>query len=206
MEKRFKNINEEISRIKTIISINEQLNLRDCEVALEKAGYDVKSPNERSVSCDSKKNMKCIEKVLNTNEFSNSNWKFNYGKTKSDCFLLAWSVSKVGGSPLCYITFYETGNAVITLRLNAKNNLDNLVFSMDYLCDGTVLEMTQFQFKGLLKGKTMVANIGTQEVKKLDGSIQLNTSGLAVTYGDYLEFFVGNDLATWSQIGGKLLK
>lgn len=154
-----RNLNEQISRMKSLMLIKEQcvgtnsIQLEKCEQDLENNGYIVHNSFEQYNMCENKVNLKNANIVLESNNVNTNN--LNFGKEEDgDCYLLAKSVKITGNEPKFHITFYDDQQVVITTRLNEDNDYKKLLYDGKYNANGSTIEFSTLKYKGVLKGNS----------------------------------------------------
>jgi len=134
-------LDEQINRIKSLMLINEQTGCggdwNQCEQDLEGQGYKVTSPNELSTSCDSNEMIKCVKDWADSKGITGKLTTGSQGSSTGDCYVLFKGSKTVpGGSTKFHISFYADGQAVITKRLDDKNDSKKLIYRGEWKCDG----------------------------------------------------------------------
>jgi len=153
-----RNLNEQISRMKSLMLIKEQCvgtnstQLQKCEQDLENNGYIVYSSFEQYNLCENKVNLKNVNIVLDSNSINTNNKTF--GKEEDgDCYLLAKSVKEEENEPKFHITFYDDNQVVITARLDRDNNgFKKLLYDGKYKAEGSSIGFSPLKYKGVLEG------------------------------------------------------
>jgi hypothetical protein len=166
-----KNLNEEVNRIKKIMSIDEQCggDWDKCEDDLERQGYKVSSPNELKVSCENNTIIKCVNDILSSNNISDIIIS-SAGDSTKDCYVLVKSTKKQNGLPKFMITFYSDNQVVIEIILNSENDNDKIVYRGKYECGGTNLKILGNKFKYIGVKKSGSVTINNSFVKANDGT------------------------------------
>tara|TARA_Y100000389_G_C17469150_1_gene528675 strand:+ start:1869 stop:2528 length:660 start_codon:yes stop_codon:yes gene_type:complete len=155
-----KNLNEEINRIKTIISINEQCDgdLEQCAKDLVDKDYKVFSPEQLKTSCEENTLIKCVYDALDSNGITDLLIS-SAGESTKNCFVLAKSKQMTGTLPKIHFTFYGDSQLIVTLRLNSENGNKKLLYSGKYNCDGSSFTFGKLKYKGVFDdGKTTYEN------------------------------------------------
>jgi len=152
-----RNLNEQISRMKSLMLIKEQCvgtnstQLEKCEQDLENNGYIVYNSFEQYNLCENKENLKNVNIVLETNGINTNNR--NFGKEEDgDCYLLAKSVKEESNEPKFHITFYDDNQVVITTRLNSFNDNKKLLYDGKYKATSSSIGFSSLKYKGVLEG------------------------------------------------------
>ena len=153
-----RNLNEEIKKIKRLISLSEQCgsNIEQCETDLEGKGYTVYAPTEKKDICDENPVIKCVYKILTTNGVLDLIINSTNSSTK-DCFVLAKSVLKEGGVPKYHYTFYADGQVYLSVKLKSVNKDDKLVYRGQFNCDesGNILTINKLIYQGIWGGSSI---------------------------------------------------
>lgn len=156
-----RNLNEQISRMKSLMLIKEQcvgtnsVQLEKCEQDLENNGYIVHNSFEQYNMCENKVNLKNVNIVLESNTINTNN--LNFGKEEDgDCYLLAKSVKEQNNEPKFHITFYDDNQVVITARLDRDNNdFKKLLYDGKYKAQGSSIGFSSLKYKGVLEGGSL---------------------------------------------------
>ena len=204
-----KNLNEEVNRIKKIMSIDEQCggDWDKCEDDLERQGYKVSSPNELKVSCENNTIIKCVNDILSSNSISDIIIS-SAGDSTKDCYVLVKSTKKQNGLPKFMITFYSDNQVVIEIILNSENDNDKIVYRGKYECGGTNLQIlgNKFNYIGVKKSGSVTinnsfvkANDGTFVIVDSSGSGNMKIPPGKLKYNDFLTYY-SNLLSTVNNI------
>ena len=168
-----KNLLTEISRIKSIMGIKEEIIYlnesveSECEKTLERAGYKVYSPNEqRSMdsTCAEDEKMKCVSKFFTDNgkEKGSTPGNYNIRKNKGLCYVVWRSEDTIeledeGGNkktlPWRTIAFYDNDDIVFIETLDEVHtkemDFDGAKVNSAILSEDS--KVAQVQFKGKYK-------------------------------------------------------
>lgn len=193
-----KNLNEEIYRIKNLMLISEQCggDLNQCETDLENKGYTVYNPNEKKDVCDENPIIKCVFNILNSNGITDLIINSTQSSSK-DCYVLSKSVKKEGGLPKYHFTFYADNQVYLSIKLNAKNNNNKLVYRGKFECNesSNTITINRFKYQGVWSGSSIIPK--DEKVKDTNGdSIEISStesSNLNVPVGDLMY----KDLLSW---------
>ena len=134
-----RNLNEQISRIKTLMLIKEQCggDLSQCEEDLEAANYKVFSPIEQSSQCESNDVIKCVKDWLTDNSITNYTIN-SVGDSINDCYVLVKGNNKIDGNTRFHFSFYADNQVVLSMKLdNSKNGGKKLLYRGRFDCGGS---------------------------------------------------------------------
>ena len=207
-----RNLNEQISRMKSLMLIKEQCvgtnstQLQKCEQDLENNGYIVYSSFEQYNLCENKVNLKNVNIVLDSNSINTNNKTF--GKEEDgDCYLLAKSVKEENNEPKFHITFYDDNQVVITTLLNSNNQNKKLLYDGKYKANSSSIGFSSLKYKGVLEG----GSFDKDSFKILSGSTSTDILTISASDGAswgipsgeldvqfYLPYFLESNILTSS--------
>ncbi|MHA2431426.1 MAG: hypothetical protein ACXACC_10420 [Promethearchaeota archaeon] len=152
-----KNLNEQISRIKSLMLIKEQCgsDLDKCEDDLENAGYVVYNKNEQYSSCENKTNLTNANSILEGSGISANNRDLAKNAKTQECRLLCKSEKEENNEPKFHITFYSDNQFVITALLNSENENKKLLYDGKYKATSSSLTFSSLKYKGIYKSGSL---------------------------------------------------
>mgnify|MGYP003658072302 CR=1 FL=1 len=193
-----RNLNEEIKKIKRLISLSEQCgsNIEQCETDLEGKGYTVYAPNEKKDICDENPIIKCVYNILTANGVSDLIINSTGSSTKN-CFVLSKSVKKEGGFPKFHFTFYADNQVYLSIQLKSNNNNDKLVYRGRFECDesGNKLTINQFKYQGIWGGSSIIPK--DEKVKDDSNDVVEVTSSESASWNIPVGDLMYKNLLTW---------
>ena len=194
-----RNLNEEIKKIKRLISLSEQCgsNIEQCETDLEGKGYTVYAPTEKKDICDENPVIKCVYKILTTNGVSDLIINSTNSSTK-DCFVLAKSVLKEGGVPKYHYTFYADGQVYLSVKLKSVNKDDKLVYRGQFNCDesGNILTINKLIYQGIWGGSSITPK--NEKVRDPNNEVIVVSSTESTAYNIPAGDLMYKNLLSWS--------
>ena len=193
-----RNLNEEINKIKRLISLNEQCgsDLEQCESDLESKGYTVYAPTEKKDICDENPVIKCVYNILTANGVSDLIIN-STGSSSKNCYVLAKSVKKEGGFPKYHFTFYADNQVYLSIQLKSSNNNDKLVYRGRFECDesGNKLTINQFKYQGIWGGSSIIPK--DEKVRDDSNNIVEVTSSESASWNIPVGDLMYKNLLTW---------
>ena len=201
-----KNLNEEINRIKKIITINEQCDgdWDQCKEDLEGMNYKVFSPDDLKTSCEENTIITCVNDVLTDSGISNIIISSRGSGTK-DCYVLVKSDKTQSGVPKFMITFYSDNQVVIESTLGNDNDNEIVLYRGKYECNGGNLKILGGKFEYIGVRKAGSAKIINGDVKDQYGdfvivdpteSANYNIPEDKLKYKNFLTYYTNLALGT----------
>lgn len=194
-QNRYKNITEEINRVKEIISLNEQCgpDLIQCGEDLQEKGYKVFTPKDYSTKVDKCRGndvIKCVKELLINNNVNEDNITVADGGAQG-CYVLAEGSGIMSGTGRSKwnVTFFADKYIVITAKLGKHNKNMKLVYRGEFNCN--IDEIINLNYIGNFSDGRINAE-AEYTLKDASGNDRTLTDAEAIELGDEDAKYVTN--------------